>query len=517
MKHSVRPTHFIILIITLIYSLFAYWAPPVGDDLMFASDYIGVCGSDILSWHGLMANADFLRATDNVRLPNLIAPVLLLGLPKAVIAAIIGLFAAACITLICRLAGRVNAVRLIVVWALTVFLCPWRGNTITTMIGLNVFVPAVFNLLFLIQLSSVCKSRLRKFALVLTALVACTMHEGWSVPVASGLICLALIRRFRLPAEVWTSLGVYLGGIIWLLTAPGMLSRIGNVVATGFNLKLFVTMGLPLVIAACVLASSVVSVKLRHFVTSDAARLTLSAAWCVSVAIGIYSRSLNPNALWITDIMSIALIVAIAGEIVKRHVGQKCGKLIAAGLLTAITAFYINVLSVQHRSCEQHRAIDTLLAESPGGTAFADFDIGLPHSTLLHPVNALWSDFLHIYSANCLEKTKGKGRLIAVVPEVLSHMHADSITPLPGSEGFYDFRGELLADDRPLSYSHWTGVLDVTAVACSLSLTDATGETYDDCDCLAERFTTPDGKHMLWIRPLNARINGPFVQVRGEI
>ena len=72
-----------VLTIGVIYFLYARWAPLLGDDLLFVADYIRVNpGGETLSWQGFRANLDYLYHTDNVRLPNLVVPFVLIGLSK---------------------------------------------------------------------------------------------------------------------------------------------------------------------------------------------------------------------------------------------------------------------------------------------------------------------------------------------------------------------------------------------------------------------------------------------------
>ena len=510
----------ILLVIAAIYTLFAYWAPPMGDDLLFVADYIRVNpGGESLSAEGFAANAAYMRATDNVRLQNLFMPFFLLGLPKWGLACLSGLLAAGCIALTARASGRLSAATLMAAWVLTGLLCPWRGATITTSTGYIVFIPAIFNLLFLIQLGARRTTPWRKCALALTALLACTMHEGWAVPMACGLAALALTRRMRLPAEVWVSLALYAAGSVWLMTAPGMMQRAQNVVAASFDAKLFVSIAMPAVMAFCALVYAAFRRNLRHFLIGNGTFLTLAVAWCASIAINLYSRSLNPNSLWISDIISIVIILSIARKVAGGfRKGKKRGKVVRAATalaLAVLAVFYANVLRVQHSIYEQNRRIDAALAASPSGTAFVDVDIRVPHSTLLHPVNGIWWNWQHIYSANELERSRGGGRLIAVVPTALAQLDTAAMRAVPGCAGVFDYRGILLAHDRPLSYSHWTGPLETSALPVQLTLTDADGEVHEDFDCLAERFTAPDGSRMLWIRPLHADVDGPFAQADG--
>ena len=416
-----------VLTIGVIYFLYARWAPLLGDDLLFVADYIRVNpGGETLSWQGFRANLDYLYHTDNVRLPNLVVPFVLIGLSKTGQASLVaGLITALILAVSKLVSNHLHTATVAAAWALVAIFCPWRGATITTEIAMNVFPPAVFNMLFLITLSTPRSTLPSRIAMAASALAACTMHEGWSVPIFAGLSVLVFYRKFKIPAEVWVSLVIYAAGCVWLMTAPGMMQRTQNVGAASFDAKLFVTIAMPV-------------------------------------------------------------------------------------------AFYANVLRVQHSIYEQNSRIETALEASASGTVFADVDIRVPHSTLLHPVNDIWWNWLHIYSANELEKSLGGERLIAVVPAALAQLDTDAMRAVPGTAGVFDYRGILLAHDRPLAYSHWTGPLDTPALPVQLTLTDADGEVYEDFDCLAERFTTTDGLRMLWIRPLHADVDGPFIEVSGS-
>ncbi len=511
-----------VLTIGVIYFLYARWAPLLGDDLLFVADYIRVNpGGETLSWQGFRANLDYLYHTDNVRLPNLVLPFVLIGLSKTGQAILVAGLVTALILAVSKLvSNHLYTATVAAAWALVAIFCPWRGATITTDIAMNVFPPAVFNLLFLITLSAPMSTLPSRIAMAASALAACTMHEGWSVPIFAGLSVLVFYRKFKVPAEVWVSLTIYASGCVWLMTAPGMMQRTQNVGATSFDAKLFVTIAMPVVMAFCALGYAAFRRDLRHFLMGNATFLTLTVAWCASIAINIYNRSLNTNAVWISDIMSIVIVLAVAKKVVgdlaegKESKGIKRAATVLAFAMPV--AFYANVLRVQHSIYEQNSRIETALEASASGTVFADVDIRVPHSTLLHPVNDIWWNWLHIYSANELEKSLGGERLIAVVPAALAQFDTAAMRAVPGTAGVFDYRGILLAHDRPLAYSHWTGPLDTPALPVQLTLTDADGEVYEDFDCLAERFTTTDGLRMLWIRPLHADVDGPFIEVSGS-
>lgn len=512
----------ILLVIAAIYTLFARWAPLLGDDLLFVADYIRVNpGGEALSWQGFAANLDYLYHTDNVRLPNLVLPFVLIGLSKTGQAILVAALVTALILEVSKLvSNRLHTATVAAAWLLVAIFCPWRGATITTDIAMNVFPPAVFNLLFLIILSAPRRTMSSRIVMVAVALAACTMHEGWSVPMFAGLSALVFYRKFRVPAEVWVSLAIYAAGCVWLMTAPGMMQRTQNVVAASFDAKLFVTIAMPSVMAFCALGYAAFRRDLRHFLIGNATFLTLTVAWCASIAINIYNRSLNTNAVWISDIMSIVIVLAIARKVVGRLTeGKESTEVKRAATVLAFAipvAFYANVLRVQHGIYKQNSRIEAALEASATGTVFADVDIRVPHSTLLHPVNDIWWNWLHLYSANELEKSLGGERLIAVVPAALEQLDTAAMRAVPGTAGVFDYRGILLAHDRPLSYSHWTGPLDTPALTVQLTLTDAGGEVYEDFDCLAERFTTADGLRMLWISPLHADVDGPFIEVSGS-
>lgn len=514
-KHAIAPSAWCVLCaICAIYTVFAAFTPAQGDSLLFVADFLRVNGGDdSITFDNLLNNADYLRDTDNVRLPNIFEVIPLMRFSALGRGLLLGIFITATVTALTCVAfrGRITWRRLAMVWLFVTFLCPWRGGGIAFPVAYLTFIAATANLLFIIMLGNEPRTPWQKVALVLTALLACTMHEGWSVPMACGVAVMIATRRFRESADVYVAVILYALGALWLLSAPGMSARVGHEGSPFPGLKLLLSIAMPVFIAGVVLATALLRSKFRSRIFTDSILVTSATAWAVSVAIAFFSGASNPNAMWTADLLSIVIIFNVCRDYI--HISQPIKNIASAAMLAIIAAFYANVIIVQYRFYRQNERIEAEIEASPTGTAYVDFDITSPRTTLLHPMSNTWWDWLHIYSVNRLNESLGIDRKVAVVPAALANLKRSELRPVPDSPTYYNYCDILLADDRQLLYNHWLGLMETPAMVLYLTLDKADGESIT-IDCLAERFRTPEGDTMLWIRPLHADINGPFIRVR---
>lgn len=199
-------------------------------------EYGGSIAAAGIPWDGLIATWIEHFYEDNVRIGNMLAPVLML-FPKWVGS---GLMAVAWIVAMAysfRAAGvRMRNVTLVgvgvIMWG--VFL-PWSNGFVSQAYQLNYILPASAAMPLAYYLVVRRGRGLPIWGAALLGLAVGVGHEGFAIPFACGLVVLAVCgRRWRTPA-MWAALGFMCVGIALLCFAPGTEHRAAGLLGYGFG------------------------------------------------------------------------------------------------------------------------------------------------------------------------------------------------------------------------------------------------------------------------------------------
>lgn len=492
------------------------------DDFMFLRDYLDHNGDNAyLTIDGLINNAEFLRDTDNSRLPNILWPLYGMFTPKSVLALILG----AAMGTVLYTGARMTSDKpltpcwFILFWGLCIGMLPWRGGMITGVFASNYFISSALILVFLYLLSSLGHSKKRNETViaVVIGLFAGMSHEGFSLPVMAALIFYSGLKRFKMPAVWWTSVLALSTGGIWLVTAPGMWLRLRSLDESGSGINFDLKFYGPVLTAFClmVLSAGVClcrptwRIKLRNLFLNQNFTVCFIAA--IAALVLSVRAGMSVRALWAVELFSIICFVSILRQ--TGLIGCRMLRCIGVAGFILIMIFYANVIFWQKKIDDQHEEIVALIASSDSGTAYFDYNIYVPKTTLLHPVNTTWWEQWHLNQYN---RMAPDGKIFNVVPVELSDLTVpvDSLPDMSGSAGLKSYKNCLLAGDRSLMSEQFIGQPFVPQ-ACNHELTYqlADGRVYADMPTLYSRFISPRGEKLIYVRPLHVDVTGPFKKV----
>lgn len=500
------PLTILLVTMAVVFGLYSFFTPYVIDDMMFTGEYLRCNGGD--STFSLSSLADYarqVRQVDNGRLSNILVPVVTLMTPHWLFAAITGAGFALMFYLMTRIA-RIPAERragiILVTWALSLILLPWRNYIIVCDYLLNYLYPTLFILAFVILMAEATDGRLsagRFVAALVIAPIAAWFHEGFSFSICMGLAALAMVRRFRLSGQ-WWALAVVFGAVaVYVALAPGILNRANNEF-NGMGVwekAKFVLSILPAVGAAlCVFAGCSFSARLRPVVRTLLGRPAFLILLVAMVSLSALLLILNSDSRsgWPCEIFALIILQSFVPFLHLRPSKVLNGALIA--LYCAMVLFFCHVIRWQYRFWVQHRQIEALMNESPTGTAY--YDIIDPRSARVSTLfMATRNPWVLPYQFNVINNNNaaGEGRYFSVVPTVLRDYSEGAGRPVAGSANLIDYKGVLVGEDghyveQGNGYYSDDEVYDIVG---------ADGTLYPGVHCMRVRFADSDGKYQMYV------------------
>jgi hypothetical protein len=234
MKTQTAKTINSIAIILIIITFGVLWAivPYYIDDCWYMDGVYGI-PSRLQQFAKVYDNVFFHWLHDTGRLVNLISPFFLTLMPKWVFAIIASLALWVIIRYACKLvdARPASLQQWLMIGAIT-FVLPWNDNMFSVIYSLNyVFTAALYlfvlyRIMQLVNPGFVASRRYLTVTFIATFLCGWA-HEGFSVPLAVGLVVYALTIGLKKVPRRFIWLGVALcAGIVFMLCGPAIIERL---------------------------------------------------------------------------------------------------------------------------------------------------------------------------------------------------------------------------------------------------------------------------------------------------
>lgn len=199
--------------------------PLLGDDLWYMMTSSGASGK-WMAFKAVCSEVARHWSFDTGRLANLINPPFLVYVPKWIFGIITGGFTVVMIELSRRFAGvsMGSVLSWCVVFAI-VFVLPWLDYMFTVVYALNYVWTATVSLLALYFVTKrVPEGRWAFGFAMICCLVAGWMHEGFSMPILSGLAVYFIVKRKITRRQMWLA-GAWILGAMLIFVSPAFWNR----------------------------------------------------------------------------------------------------------------------------------------------------------------------------------------------------------------------------------------------------------------------------------------------------
>lgn len=290
--------------IFVIYTLLEWAFPIMYDDWAFMAMWKSHSPSGNFSLSAWLEFYDNIRNYHNGRLANALTPFSTVISPwNSLFPIFTGIAVAVVICLAERFASfnkrSNNFLFLTLCWFLLLILLPWRDSIFVADYALNYIFSAAVTLLFIAYLIR-CEYKgwnpyLFVFAIPF-AIVAGIWHEGFSITACVGFGVFILVKRFRISWQFYAVFFLYLISALFCLCAPGMMSRVSNVVSDTRNQLGY------LYLLKRHLALIILSISFLGLLLFKKGRITLKKTYrnpFIQIGVGIiisgYAISLMPN------------------------------------------------------------------------------------------------------------------------------------------------------------------------------------------------------------------------------
>lgn len=438
------------------------------DTLLFEGLYLRLGGNgngDAIDWNAWADYASYQWWHDNVRLPNLICPLVTLFTPEWLELIIFGgamMVMAAAVERLCAQGEAIDWRRLVMVWLLIAVALPWRGAMFNTDYALNYIVGGgvATGLLWLMwsnRGSRVWSSGLTA-AGVLLAVVVGWWHEGFAVPLCAGMIALIALRRVSLRSTVTALTLVTLVVAVACVNCRGMMQRIaGENNALNWTWRTLVYDNAFVWCNLGVWTASAMSWGVRRFVGCEAD----DSLWMLTVVAslsGVVLYALGANGARAAFPAELYAIVGCGLWIwpLLRRLRRRCLLMVSACVASALVVQEASAIVWMIRLRRQQDEIVTMMKGSPHKTVYYD---------MIKPWNVPWYTLgyadpfpmLNYFNYNCLAISMPGDELAgsAVVPTCLD---ADLAQVEMWSVGeAMKFEGHLLAQYDESQFTWYNG------------------------------------------------------------
>lgn len=418
------------MIVAAVYTLMSAWTPMQLDDYLFMDVYH--CHSGNSSEFSSEAMAGFIgeiRANDNCRIANIMAPVFLMFEPfRSLFPYITGALCALIIWMICRLSVRprdISVAKCVLVWTLFIVFLPWRNNIFVTDYALNYIYSSAITLGMVLLMLRSERSGWSVGSLILLSIIAIVAggwHEGFSFPTVGGLLVYGWLARRHTSWQWWTVTAIYLMSALAFALSPGLIGR-AHAQAGGYNFTGYIKMMADLALVVIVLGVQIllfINVKGRRFLSTlyrdSPAMIIFSVAMIVSAVLSMAFHASARTAFFPELCAIVCAMIMITAAY--KSISTKYTYLFVAVLLILCCAQSVAALVWQHRFYVEDDRIMEQLLTSEHGSVFYDSTQpeDVPLYTMFFPARIAWTDDFHYY---CLKQCMHRD-IISVAPTSLA-------------------------------------------------------------------------------------------------
>lgn len=414
MKNLNQKLHFVstdallvILLMTIVYSVYAWYVPVALDDYAFMGYYLDANGGDSsFSLSGLCRYIKTVWEIENGRLANYLCAPFLLWLPHWLRSVVTGVIISASFVISAKFAignkkltGRV----VVFVWALSVVFLPWHD--FSGLMIADYFLNYFFSWL-LVLLTMACIFRLEKknfsplqyCSVILLSFCTGIVHECFALPLLAALGSVALINRLRMRPQWWGIFVAVFAGFVICMSSPAILDRLmitssdtgGRAYLLNFLRILYHSVPL------CVIAGFAGFVM----ILSKAGRTHLSNIF--STLTNQYFGLLSLFALVIVVVLFVtgrAAFLAVTPMIIvmtsaldsESNFFRYFSAIPSAIVLLLLLTFYGPLIYWQRKIYEEHEKVYADVARNIGRNVYHDTIITAPWYTFRYSTDGLWA------------------------------------------------------------------------------------------------------------------------------
>ena len=423
----------LLFLVAAVYGTLSFLVPPSLDDFMFLGvwkDHSG--GNEDFSWHTWLGYISELRANDNNRLSNILDPIFLQFSPwKQLFPLITGAMVAFTMAVSARFAA-IRAPRSSVLayfLAGIILFLPWRNNMFVWDYSLNYIWTGTFSLGLIRCIFHLNEGRAYFWGAVILAALTGWFHEGFAVPVGTGMVAVALLRRGKVSWHYWTVFAVLVAVCSAALFCPGMLNRFDDQAGRQDELEWWIIFAdLCLVLVATLLAAGGLFCREWRRRMATPAFVMFFISMAVGAALSIVVLHQPRSAYW-PQLCALISIAVMLRPWLGRLASSMTGRVLAAALAMLTLAQGVTSCVWQYRLKQEFDVI--MKGFETRQTLFYDFIMpeDITEFTLRFTTRASWITY---FQFRCIDNYFGREGH-AVVPVDLKDASEENSQQVPGN------------------------------------------------------------------------------------
>ena len=439
------------------------WVPSA-DDLIYlrktlAANFFVVGNEPISTFADLCESIKIHYLYFIPRLTNFIAMALLMQ-PPWLVDIVCGLFVAVLPLLVAMLVGGGRTLRDPLTLALATFLvwlcCPWY-NCMESVDFLINYVFTADGILLLMILYCRDKTWFKYRTLwwfIPLTMICCIMHETMTLSFLAWAVMRAIVLRKISKKELAVILTAFVG-LIYLMTGPGMVSRVNevNFILSLHNIRGLLNPPLSVTVVSIFVVAWLCIPKIRKMLNNE---LPLLAASIVGIAISFYSN-INDRSLLFPTLCSIVIILQLFDLWFRTRIGAKWSLAIVSIITIVLAAFFSELAWWSNKVAKDCQAVIRQIETTGSNIVFADIISreDLPWYVLDIPFADQLTSWHHI---EYYSRFYGfKDRIIVVLPTAFRGKPIREWHKLPGDNPWYGTNYRFFAD-----HSYFVPAIDIT-------------------------------------------------------
>lgn len=468
-----------------------------------------------IPWDGIWETWKWRYEYDNIRLSNLLAPVLLL-FPKWFGSGLCFLCFVYSVIEAFHLSGIKVKSSTVVPWTLLcLFLSlPWYNNFGSLVFQLN-YIPACTFCIIIVKW--VCRPKSDNYCSITALLLLGLITGAWQEAISVPLLCALIFKYIFYKESRKMTLAAIIGlicGVCFLMFSPGIQWRIGVEVKNHFqmNLPFFYLFFFR---SWCVLAAIIVviiSLAIRKSRKNNQQKelFNIMAVMCVvSCAMSGYV-AMTPRVGWLGYYISPFLLFGVlrsfsfSRPVWFRRTAKVSDIVVMIGLIWSLTLSSIQVIRLRGQLLA---AIDQLAEVSNPfefDHAYVDVSFLGNHSPLLSRMPLYHSEMASCYFKEYFDRN-GPWSHLSLVPTVFKDFSPEKGTPIKGNDGFLKYKGELIRPFDGLEEGERGFTVEIDF-----------GKGFVTATAIGAIFTNPnDGRRYIYVNPRLDWYMAHFKTIRG--